>query len=82
MTTMTTAAGMTPLAFATGEGSSFWQPIGRAALGGVLFAMLVTLVLIPAIYFLTEGWRGDPSETAFDEEDDEVVPDADGSVAT
>ncbi len=79
MTTMTTAAGMTPLAFASGEGSSFWEPIGRAALGGVLFSLLVTLVLIPVVYFLTERFRTDPAETAL--EDDEAVPDADGTLA-
>lgn len=82
MTTMTTATGMAPLAFASGEGSAFWEPIGRSALGGVLLAMFVTLVLIPVLYYLTEGWRADPAETTFDEEDDELVPDADGSLST
>lgn len=79
MTTATTAAGMTPLAFATGAGSATWQPIGRAALGGVLFAMFVTLVLIPVLYHLTEPLRGDPGEAEIDGPD--PVPDADGTLS-
>jgi hydrophobe/amphiphile efflux-1 (HAE1) family protein len=50
MTTITTVFGMVPLAFARGEGSELWVPLGRAALGGMLVSALVTLVLIPVLY--------------------------------
>lgn len=79
MTTLTTAAGMAPLALATGEGSATWQPIGRAALGGVLFSMCVTLVLIPVLYHLTEGLRGDPGDVNLEETD--PVAQTDGTVS-
>lgn len=79
MTTLTTAAGMLPLALASGQGSATWQPIGRAALGGVLFSMCVTLVLIPVLYHLTERFRGDPGDV--DLEGSDPVPDADGTLS-
>jgi HAE1 family hydrophobic/amphiphilic exporter-1 len=57
MTSLTTIGGMLPLALATGEGANIWQPLGIACVGGLLVSMLVTLVLVPAIYIATERWR-------------------------
>jgi hydrophobic/amphiphilic exporter-1 (mainly G- bacteria), HAE1 family len=50
MTTITTVFGMVPLAWAQGEGSELWVPLGRAALGGMIVSAAVTLVLIPVLY--------------------------------
>jgi HAE1 family hydrophobic/amphiphilic exporter-1 len=57
MTTLTTIAGMLPLAMAKGEGSEIWQPMGIAVIGGLSLSMLVTLVLVPAVYVATERFR-------------------------
>ncbi len=57
MTSLTTIGGMLPLALATGEGANIWRPMGIACVGGLLVSMLVTLVLVPAIYVATERWR-------------------------
>ena len=57
MTSLTTIGGMLPLALATGEGAAIWRPMGVACVGGLLVSMLVTLVLVPAMYVATERWR-------------------------
>jgi len=57
MTALTTVGGMIPLAVSSGEGSEIWRPFSIAVIGGLLFSTLVTLVLIPAVYALTDRWR-------------------------
>jgi HAE1 family hydrophobic/amphiphilic exporter-1 len=57
MTALTTIGGMVPLAMGTGEGSEMWKPLAVAVIGGLLFSTLVTLVLIPTVYALTDKWR-------------------------
>jgi multidrug efflux pump subunit AcrB len=50
MTTLTTVFGMMPLAIGLGEGSEMLQPLAFVIVWGLSFSMLVTLVLIPAMY--------------------------------
>jgi HAE1 family hydrophobic/amphiphilic exporter-1 len=61
MTTIATICGLLPLAFASGEGSETWQPLGITVLGGLGLSTLITLVLIPSIYSWVEerreNWR-------------------------
>jgi len=52
MTTLTTVAGMLPLALAWGEGAEMLQPLAVTMVSGLLFSTLVTLLLIPSIYRL------------------------------
>jgi multidrug efflux pump subunit AcrB len=52
MTTLTTVAGMLPLALALGEGSEMLQPLAVTLVSGLLFSTLVTLLLIPMVYRL------------------------------
>lgn len=54
MTAFTTVFGMLPLAFALGEGSETWRPIGVTVIGGLLVSTLITLILVPTIYSLFE----------------------------
>ena len=42
--------GMLPLAIGFGEGSEMLQPLAVVIVWGLSFSMLVTLVLIPAVY--------------------------------
>lgn len=51
MTTLTTIFGMIPMAFSRGIGAETWNPLGITMLGGLSVSTLVTLVLIPTIYF-------------------------------
>jgi HAE1 family hydrophobic/amphiphilic exporter-1 len=57
MTALTTVGGMLPLAISSGEGSEIWRPFAVAVIGGLLFSTLITLVLIPTTYALTDRWR-------------------------
>jgi multidrug efflux pump subunit AcrB len=52
MTTLTTVFGMMPLAIGLGEGSEMLQPLAFVIVWGLSFSMLVTLILIPAMYKL------------------------------
>lgn len=57
MTTITTASALTPLAFGLGEGGEAQAPLARAVIGGLLSSSLITLVLIPTVYYLFEKKR-------------------------
>ncbi len=50
MTTITTLAGLLPLALSNGEGSEVWQPLGVAMLGGLTVSTLITLLFVPTMY--------------------------------
>jgi multidrug efflux pump subunit AcrB len=57
MTTLTTVAGMSPLALGLGEGSEMLRPLAVCMVFGLLFSMFVTLLLIPSIYLLAQSAR-------------------------
>jgi len=57
MTTLTTMLGVVPMAVATGEGAEIYAPLGQAIAGGLLTSTLITLFLIPVLYFITERRR-------------------------
>ncbi|HEY5701688.1 MAG TPA: efflux RND transporter permease subunit, partial [Gammaproteobacteria bacterium] len=61
MTTLTTVAGMSPLALALGEGAEMLQPLAIAIVSGLSFSTLVSLVLVPVLYRLLG--RRDPVAT-------------------
>lgn len=61
MTTVTTVLGLTPMALGIGEGSELQQPMARVVIGGLLSSTLITLVVIPTIYYLLE-LRTEPAE--------------------
>ncbi|WP_246001228.1 efflux RND transporter permease subunit [Oceanobacillus piezotolerans] len=50
MTTFTTVGGMLPLALATGTTGNYQAPMATAIISGLLFATMITLVLVPAVY--------------------------------
>ncbi|WP_158734700.1 efflux RND transporter permease subunit [Alteribacillus sp. YIM 98480] len=52
MTTLTTAGGMLPLALASGTAGNYQAPMATVIISGLLFASLITLLLIPAVYRL------------------------------
>jgi multidrug efflux pump subunit AcrB len=52
MTALAMIIGMLPMALAFGEGGEQNAPLGRAVIGGLLFATLSTLFLVPTIYSL------------------------------
>lgn len=54
MTTITTLAGLLPLAMFRGEGSESWQPLGITMLGGLTVSTLITLLFVPTLYAVFE----------------------------
>jgi CzcA family heavy metal efflux pump len=56
MTTLATAAGLFPLALAYGAGAKVQQPLAIAVIGGLAFAMFLSIPLAGGIYLL--GTRG------------------------
>lgn len=62
MTTLTTVLGLTPMAFLPGEGSELVQPIGQTVLGGLAFGTLMTLFLMPVLYYGFNRWREQRAE--------------------
>ena len=58
MTALAMIIGMVPMALGLGEGGEQNAPLGRAVVGGLLFATMATLVFVPAVFSLLHGRRG------------------------
>ncbi len=52
MTALAMIIGMVPMALALGEAGSQNAPLGRAVIGGLLFATVTTLFIVPVVYSL------------------------------
>jgi HAE1 family hydrophobic/amphiphilic exporter-1 len=50
MTALTTVISLFILALGVGEGSELLQPLAITAIGGLLYATLLTLLVVPTIY--------------------------------
>jgi hydrophobe/amphiphile efflux-1 (HAE1) family protein len=50
MTSLAAMLGMAPLAFALGSGAQLLQPLAIAVIGGLMVALLLSLVLTPTVY--------------------------------
>jgi multidrug efflux pump subunit AcrB len=62
MTALAMIIGMLPMSLGLGEGGEQNAPLGRAVIGGLLFATVATLVFVPALFAAIHG-RGDKSRT-------------------
>jgi multidrug efflux pump subunit AcrB len=57
MTALAMIIGMLPMAFGWGEGGEQNAPLGRAVIGGLVFATLATLFFVPVIFSVMHGRR-------------------------
>lgn len=57
MSTLTTVISLAPMAFFPGEGSSTMHPISLTVFGGMTFGSMMTLFLMPSIYFMVNNRR-------------------------
>ncbi|MBV9674758.1 MAG: efflux RND transporter permease subunit, partial [Acidobacteriaceae bacterium] len=57
MTALAMIIGMLPMALGLGEGSEQNAPLGRAVIGGLLFATVATLFFVPVFFSLLHGRR-------------------------
>ncbi|CAB1369801.1 efflux RND transporter permease subunit [Denitratisoma oestradiolicum] len=57
MTSATVILALLPAALGLGAGAELNQPLAVTVIGGMISSTLLTLVLVPAVYSLIEGWR-------------------------
>jgi multidrug efflux pump subunit AcrB len=57
MTALAMVVGMLPMALGLGEGGEQNAPLGRAVIGGLLFATVATLLFVPTVFRLIHGRR-------------------------
>jgi multidrug efflux pump subunit AcrB len=61
MTALAMMIGMVPMSLGLGEGGEQNAPLGRAVIGGLIFATFSTLLIVPVIYGLLRD-RKQPSK--------------------
>ena len=57
MTALAMIIGMVPMALGLGEGGEQNAPLGRAVIGGLLFATFATLFFVPCVFSIIHGRR-------------------------
>jgi CzcA family heavy metal efflux pump len=57
MTALAMIIGMLPMAVGLGEGGEQNAPLGRAVIGGLIFATVATLFFVPSIFAMIHGHR-------------------------
>ncbi|CAG4894020.1 efflux RND transporter permease subunit [Paraburkholderia saeva] len=58
MTALSMIIGMAPMALALGEGGEQNAPLGRAVIGGLVFATAASLFLVPVIFYIIHARPG------------------------
>jgi multidrug efflux pump subunit AcrB len=59
MTALAMIIGMLPMSLGLGEGGEQNAPLGRAVIGGLVFATIATLVFVPTVFAAIHSRRGD-----------------------
>jgi Cu(I)/Ag(I) efflux system membrane protein CusA/SilA len=57
MTVITIIVGLLPIMWGTGTGSEVMRRIAAPMVGGMVSATILTLVIIPSLYLIVNGWR-------------------------
>jgi CzcA family heavy metal efflux pump len=57
MTAVAMIVGMLPMALGLGEGSEQNAPLGRAVIGGLMFATVSTLIFVPLVFASLHQWQ-------------------------
>jgi multidrug efflux pump subunit AcrB len=57
MTALAMIVGMAPMALGLGEGGEQNAPLGRAVIGGLVFATAATLMFVPVVFAMLHGRR-------------------------
>jgi CzcA family heavy metal efflux pump len=57
MTALAMIIGMLPMSLGLGEGGEQNAPLGRAVIGGLLFATAATLFFVPVVFATLHSWR-------------------------
>jgi len=59
MTALAMIIGMTPMALGLGEGGEQNAPLGRAVIGGLVFATIATLIFVPVVFSIVHRRHGE-----------------------
>jgi multidrug efflux pump subunit AcrB len=62
MTALAMIIGMLPMALGLGDGGEQNAPLGRAVIGGLLFATVSTLLFVPTLFSVLHGLKRQPAE--------------------
>jgi multidrug efflux pump subunit AcrB len=65
MTALAMIIGMAPMALGLGEGGEQNAPLGRAVIGGLIFATAATLFIVPVVFSLMHRRKAAPSPSNF-----------------
>jgi multidrug efflux pump subunit AcrB len=57
MTALAMIIGMVPMALGLGEGGEQNAPLGRAVIGGLIFATAATLFFVPTVFMLVSKMK-------------------------
>ena len=63
ITAMTTLFGVLPAAFAFGVGSDIQRPLTTVVMGGLISATILTMIVLPVIFYLVENKSKTPKTT-------------------
>jgi multidrug efflux pump subunit AcrB len=63
MTALAMIIGMVPMSLGLGDGGEQNAPLGRAVIGGLLFATVSTLFFVPTVFSVLHGFRGGKAPT-------------------
>ena len=72
MTSLATSLGALPIALSLGAASTSRVPLGTVVVGGILFSLILTLLVIPAVYtyFSSKDYVTEESKLSKEEEED------------
>ncbi len=75
MTALAMIIGMSPMALGLGEGGEQNAPLGRAVIGGLIFATTATLMFVPVVFSILHGRdAGKPDQSSPNEPGDSPAP--------
>jgi multidrug efflux pump subunit AcrB len=66
MTALAMIIGMVPMALGMGDGGEQNAPLGRAVIGGLVFATIATLFFVPTVFSMIHGWLSGSSPNVND----------------
>jgi cobalt-zinc-cadmium resistance protein CzcA len=58
MTALVASLGFVPMALNTGVGAEVQRPLATVVIGGIVSSTLLTLVVLPALYYLVQRFKG------------------------
>lgn len=79
MTALTTILGLSTLAFGLGMGADALQPMAIATIGGLAYATLLTLFVVPALYDILNREKKTPAKPESDAGEAAAEPTEDGA---